>query len=377
MKLSQAFRLGYRSIVAHKRRNLSTALIVGVLFGLLIGINFVLQGIENSLIHTANTATAGKYYLLISTNINICDVEVEADDDNVSFSYSCPELAFDSLVDRLLADTSAQLVSPDTLPDFQGTGRLSMLEGDEFHPSHNPLDHLIFNLLSSNAPSAGLPDLDAYTDLGPAFADFYRYAVAEFSSLRSLRDFFSAQDCTIRNEFCASAAGGITYVDDQDRPKPPLIFAQLFTNQVAVFDIFDEVIFPVFTFIELIIIVIAFVITLLTFLKVLQAEAPTIRLYRSLGASTSDVCLIYAAYLLEICLLSFVVAFLIGLIIALVVSFMNTANLGAMLAAAYGVNPSQPIFLIGFNWHLLLLAASLLITAIIALLCSLPKFQRQ
>lgn len=63
MKLRDIYRLAHREYAAYKTRSVATIITVGALFGLLLGILFVMQGLENVTLRYAGETTDGWIYL--------------------------------------------------------------------------------------------------------------------------------------------------------------------------------------------------------------------------------------------------------------------------------------------------------------------------
>lgn len=66
MKLREIYKLAHREYVVYKTRSIATIITIGVLFGLLLGILFVAQGLENVTLRYAREATGGLVYLVSS-----------------------------------------------------------------------------------------------------------------------------------------------------------------------------------------------------------------------------------------------------------------------------------------------------------------------
>lgn len=63
LKLSDAIHLSWTNISQHKSRSLIIILTISILFGLLIGVSFILCGLENSLLDVASAKTSGAFYV--------------------------------------------------------------------------------------------------------------------------------------------------------------------------------------------------------------------------------------------------------------------------------------------------------------------------
>lgn len=63
MTFKELFRLSHREYTAHRTRSRATVITIGVLFGVLLAILFVVQGLENVVLRYAGNATNGEVYL--------------------------------------------------------------------------------------------------------------------------------------------------------------------------------------------------------------------------------------------------------------------------------------------------------------------------
>ena len=76
----------------------------------------------------------------------------------------------------------------------------------------------------------------------------------------------------------------------------------------------------VYTIIWIVLTAIGAFITISTYTRLINQEVRNIALYRALGATVKNVYIIYATYLVILCLLTMVVALAVGTLLALVVS---------------------------------------------------------
>ncbi len=473
MRVIQAVRLGHQSLVGHKRRSISTVIIMSVLFGVLLGVVFVVQGLENTILNAANTATDGKYYLLFSTNLASCEFGVPAasaptgtneSQDNLANEYQdstesyltkCPEQTWMSDIAAEVAQYHGRIVvdnsvaASDSLANFiqydldqVPSGNLPVLvnlsttlskldlniKGDKNYrtwqavvkqvvpdllgqtyydaaygrnltivgilpsgnlteigigrragsASWNPLD-IMLGMLRNGAPASlssvvldtPAQDINSDNALGLNIEN-YELRVAVFDEFDDIDSYLRAQGCmTLQQEFCQ---GGESTGASAAEP-PSYTFAQVFASQVADVAYF-ETMQSILRVVELAVIVIAGIVMILTCVKMIGAETLTIRLYRSVGASIGDICLIYLSYLLEICLLAVGCALVIGILIALIASMMNGSALSIMLTAAYTSVYDAPIILMGWNLDILQICGAMILVAPVCLLLCLPKLNK-
>ncbi len=77
MTIREVFRLSHREYTAYRTRSLATVITVGMLFGVLLAILFVVQGLENVVLRYAGDATDGIIYLASSYEGNRDDLVME------------------------------------------------------------------------------------------------------------------------------------------------------------------------------------------------------------------------------------------------------------------------------------------------------------
>ncbi len=452
MRISQALKLGHKSIIGHKRRNFTTIVIISLLFGLLTGIILSLQGTENALLRAADESLGDAYYVATMTNFyneQICRQEPIPDQPN-SFNIICPETtAADSarLVEQYGAEVISQgnsyspIVAPSQLPQFV-TADLAQLPSDalamlvtpdivysavnshgditsagstydfralplaqraEFIRSElpryigttlqvgnygtnpnwyiagaipsgaithtydgpgqspNPFD-MMLDFLGMNSSGLACIYLDVDSPAVQAQLDAFQsahsigenvtYTLARFTDASAAQRFVTREICS---------------VSDTVNCQRPLLSNSSFDNRISLHES-SKIAWGVLDIATTVIIVIVAIIMLFTFIKVLGDQSSQIRLYRSLGASTFDLYLIYGAYLLEVCLYAIGFMFLLGLAISALMSFLNASAFSDILTIAYGQTFSWPKILIGWNSLLIKLVNAMLIVAGLSLL---------
>lgn len=77
MTFKELFRLSHREYTSYRTRSRATVITIGVLFGALLAILFVVQGLENVVLRYAGDATNGEVYLVSSYEGNRDDLMME------------------------------------------------------------------------------------------------------------------------------------------------------------------------------------------------------------------------------------------------------------------------------------------------------------
>lgn len=122
-----------------------------------------------------------------------------------------------------------------------------------------------------------------------------------------------------------------------------------------------------------VLLVTAVIIIVFTFLRLVTQDSRLIALYRSLGATASDVWFIYLWYVFELCLLTVAYALIIGILLALSVSkhYSIDFNIGASLFYIKHITEFVPF--IGFNLEIVKIIGAILLAAPITSILTLDQ----
>ena len=120
--------------------------------------------------------------------------------------------------------------------------------------------------------------------------------------------------------------------------------------------------------------ILALILIVTTLSHAADEDAATIALYRSLGASTRAVHLIYFLYLLLLCLLAALISFLVALLLASLIALIVAAPFAASLQTFYQLSTPPAISCLGLDGFALLLLAAILLIAPLALLLTFHQF---
>lgn len=122
--------------------------------------------------------------------------------------------------------------------------------------------------------------------------------------------------------------------------------------------------------------VVAVVVTLTTFVRLIRADTKTIALYYALGASKHEVLLIYLVYLLGICVITVGFVWLLGLALTLLTNLLNATGLSQVFMLAYG-GAMRRIWLIDLSPAMFWISALILKMAPVAILLSFTAFNNK
>ena len=129
----------------------------------------------------------------------------------------------------------------------------------------------------------------------------------------------------------------------------------------------------VFRIVEAVLTVIALIIAISTYGRLIGKDMKIISLYHALGATKGQIRVVYVVYLLMLSLMAIGFAAILGLILAAVLSMANMAALEQVWSLAFGAE-AEAIWLIGWNNLLWWLAGAMLLTAVIAVVLGNGNF---
>ena len=212
MTIKEIFRLSHRELVAYRTRSRATVITIGVLFGFLLAILFIMQGLENVVLRYAGNKTDNVVYLASSyENRNLVLERISE---------------FDGEITTLTNEQKAEI-------------------GEE------------------------IPD---------------SFVLAKFDNLENAYRYYSKTDA---KELHYNA-------DDYE-------IVELFSNQVRAYRYFREKNRSFVRPASIVLMIVSAFILAFTMAHLIASSTKTFVLYRSIGASKSQLLIIYFVYLMELC----------------------------------------------------------------------------
>ena len=151
------------------------------------------------------------------------------------------------------------------------------------------------------------------------------------------------------------------------------LIADLFNNTLSVAGATTSAQFIIYVVMGAFLIL-ALILIVTTLSHAADEDAATIALYRSLGASTRAVHLIYFLYLLLLCLFAALISFLVALLFASLIALIVAAPFAASLQTFYQLSAPPAISCLCLDGFALLLLAAILLVAPLALLLTFHQF---
>ncbi len=425
MKITDAIRLGHVNVKAQFRRSLMIIIVIGVAFSLVFALNFMVQGLKDGLLRIMNKPADGKVLLLtdiarkrtqngdeviitvdgakekrVAVEVGraggeilgemlmagngltalpkeILAPEIEVDLGKVpegvtpvlpSYSMasywakiSIPVQTKPERKLRIREDVKeamlgkihdygiiGEIMVVGMMPSPAGVSSLAIGPGDDL----NPLNILL------QMVGVGGNEVFAVQDEDEGDAKTSGWMLASFPNAEKAKAYVMSEGiCFAMLSACQGGDAGVMEVFGA--PVSTLFWIEVAQTVVNV--------------ISVILVVVALVIMFFTVLRLIGQNSRTIALYHAMGATRKDVALIYLMYVLELCLLAAGVGIMIGLGVALGMSWANGEALSMAINLAYDA-PGEKLWLVGWSWNNLLVVGLMLAMAPICILLSYGQF---
>lgn len=436
MKFSDALRLSWTNIAEHKGRSAIIVLTISILFGVLMGVNFILRGLEVSLLGTATIKTDGKVYVENRPGFTmdgfVEGVQGRVDRYNGKVTGKLRTYEFLSAASMVVTDFQRiRVVDLSAVKDFITEDLSRVPEGKipvlapagGFDIGYDGLEanfwrteiaeryYVVGYLPVMVKPESRVwtseigvgndytPTLSGFNMLNLAMAGITPNVNSEMSPIivddgSSVVEHYIAEKTAI---WKAAQQEQLEEWEMRDEPRVSESIMAVFGNALDLIgyaaigsdsgiNINDFVsnssdIAQVFRMnwmmliaLEVVILIVAVVIATFTFAHLIDQDAATIALYRSMGASIGDVHLIYFLYLLELCVMALVTSCLLGVVIVGVTAWLNAGVLAVKWQEFWVLDELPKVWLLGIDWHFWLVVAIILMVAPVSLIFAQGHF---
>lgn len=438
LRLRDALRLAFVNLAGNRRRTSLIVMTVVVLFAPMLSLAFLAQGIRNSILDTSALQTGGAVYIQTGfladiyygaeervitpapENANeILRERIAAHHGEIVGTITAArrslgwkyDLISASAIEAFQGDTAPSLVANATTPatDLNTStantlaSPLPAIANSNLHLSDPALSILAtypgtetrFSLQGASAALGFFTDAISGTpsqtflidDDSPAIQSYRDQALADWRArcqqtyqstcdyLPSLPELYVVRFANPRDAAAYQTAVGfdsLRYGYDTSANYQYLI-ADLFNNTLSVAGATTSAQFIIYVVMGAFLIL-ALILIVTTLSHAADEDAAIIALYRSLGASTRAVHLIYFLYLLLLCLLAALISFLVALLFASLIALIVAAPFAASLQTFYQLSAPPAISCLGLDGFALLLLTAILLIAPIALLLTFHQF---
>ena len=428
LKFSDALRLSWSNIAEHKKRSVAIVLTISILFGVIMGFSFMLEGLRETILGAALQANDGKVYLDVGYQelagfgpgrVEKVDSEAKLDEfikegvtryhgkiigEKLNYQFNnifetitpavAESISGEIDLSSVPEDKVAVLMPAETSPyaavdreDYYIVGTYpATQQGSPTLPGLNPANLLLSMVYGSGINARPLiidNDSEAVHNYflklaqqkvysGSPYASAEEYLETVVPQTRYIVE-FPNYESAVNYYYDIYAEKSIPKnVEIGDR-KYELLNMDTFGRVIHLKYDFDNLQFML-TAIEILFIVIAILVATFTFAHLIDQDAATIALYRSLGASTWNIYLIYFLYLVELCLLAVLSCILMAFIIVGVMWLCNAGALAERLKEYYILKDLPRVHLFGFNGMFFWIIGAIMIVAPISLVLTMRRF---
>ncbi len=381
MKLRDVGRLATANLRQSRRRSVTVILTMAVIFGLVMGVGFFVRGMRNFMIKAAVEQTE-KIYISAGYAVGgamgavgvespegalaeLAGLPVEQYDGKevgIVKTYSHAGLGQDYGQNYVISQSVAEALSIDALrevPDGKigiliAQGREAEVElpgefvavGEFRSPKRDDL--LVNGPSPSNLFVGGLWNYGAAEYYILDGVETERYFADDKAPLVSIVVEFSRYQQALKfyNDVQSGAVDGVPIAVSYGGDSYGLMADDFVGHTMSVVRNMDYTINVILAPIIVVLAIIALLVTVSTFVHLIESDAPTIALYKARGASIWQLYLVYFVYLLELCVLAAVLSIITGLMLALGMSVMSVAmGFGEAVQGFFGLERA-PIIVI-------------------------------
>lgn len=419
MRVLDCLRLGVAGVKAHKKRALTVVVIVGLLFSVLMAGAFFLQGLENAALGKMLAPTGGRVLVMSNVDTKFCGEECDMAKEvaeirrNIEryggeaisatmisgkdgmfyrleknvFEFEGEGLAiplstvakmkgvqlpgWDAGVERRVE--AVQTIFEEAMAGDNGSRVVGILPGGVYtsdlslssvEQSGNPLNMIFGQIVTGTSQNFMIGA--AETSMGDAVAmDTAEMGLvfAEFPDLKAAYNYYrdEANYCLDLDRAFGHCKNGYKYLT-----------MSAISDPLTTYDNF-QLVWLVFGITAAVLAVIALIIAVSTYARLIGKDMKIIALYHAMGSTRGQVRLVYLSYLLILSVMTVAFSLVVGLGMALLLGAVNGEAISQVFWMGFGVEPGK-IWLVGWNWMIWVMVAVLLLSAVLAILLSNGQF---
>jgi len=406
-------------ILAHKRRAVIVTLIVGALTSVLIAGCLIIQGVEDAALAEMTRMTEGRVLLSVNVDERVCGEECNMEAEMQKLRAKIREYGGEVIEAKMIANAdgtfyraegvfetgevpegaTAVLVPISTAARWLGIGMYApslkaedmvgiaeriraeavgktvetenggryyvadLLPGGAFESTlkvsrgteYNPLDLVLGQVETGGSQSfvvgEGIDGIETEAVL------------AEFANVEQAEEFMQdpENDCTEVGQMLGECG-------EEYRYRVATIVSEPITTRENLWGMWT-----VYGVVCVVLMIIVVAIEIGTYTRLIGQDTKTIALYYAMGATRGQIRGVYTVYLLMLSVMAVVVAGLIGVGLAMVVSLANGEVLTQAFILGFGME-ARTIWLMGCNWRIAVMTGVVLAVAPVAILCNAKQF---
>lgn len=423
MRVLDCLRLGVAGVKAHKKRALTVVAIVGLLFSVLMAGAFFLQGLENAALGKMLAPTGGKVLVMSNVDTKFCGEECDTAEEVAEIRRNIERYGGEAISATMISGEDGMFYRLEkNVFEFEGEGLaiplstvakmkgvqlpgwdagverrveavqtifeevkaednesriVGILPGGVYasdlslssvEQSGNPLNMIFGQIVTGTSQNFMIgaaevsegSGVDAVSEMDTAEMGL---VFAEFPDLKSAYNYYrdEANYCLDLDRAFGHCKNGYKYLT-----------MSAVSDPLKTYDNF-QLVWLVFGITAAVLAVIALIIAVSTYARLIGKDMKIIALYHAMGATRGQVRLVYLSYLLILSLMTVAFSLVVGLGMALLLGAVNSEAISQVFWMGFGVEPGK-IWLVGWNWMVWAMVAVILLSALLAILLSNGQF---
>lgn len=423
MRVLDCLRLGVAGVKAHKKRALTVVAIVGLLFSVLMAGAFFLQGLENAALGKMLAPTGGKVLVMSNVDTKFCGEECDTAEEVAEIRRNIERYGGEAISATMISGEDGMFYRLEkNVFEFEGEGLaiplstvakmkgvqlpgwdagverrveavqtifeevkaednesriVGILPGGVYasdlslssvEQSGNPLNMIFGQIVTGTSQNFMIgaaevsegSGVDAVSEMDTAEMGL---VFAEFPDLKSAYNYYrdEANYCLDLDRAFGHCKNGYKYLT-----------MSAVSDPLKTYDNF-QLVWLVFGITAAVLAVIALIIAVSTYARLIGKDMKIIALYHAMGATRGQVRLVYLSYLLILSLMTVAFSLVVGLGMVLLLGAVNSEAISQVFWMGFGVEPGK-IWLVGWNWMVWAMVAVILLSALLAILLSNGQF---
>lgn len=432
LKFSDALRLSWSNIAQHKKRSAVIVLTISLLFGMIMGFNFIASGIEETTISASARQTGGEVYIEArygspsdegfdptynpkeKPKISLDTVLNEEADEKIRervaqydgevvgyywyYQLDYPYRVIDkSAVEQFIAANLWKSLPENKMPTIMPEG---WKPPQNMENLEERLGDTLYRVGSIPSTETGKPTLTGFNPLNvilvqlPSATNDDFWLVDDGSGkveqyIQEQLEKYLSEDGGWYNAAPVQKTAVVKFNDpyraaEFASPDEEKFGVKLYTDfKYQSQDLFGTTLGVVNSFntqkvlliaVEILLLIVATIIAVMTFAHLIDQDASTVALYRAMGATTGNIYLIYLLYLVELCLLAVIVTIIIASVFIAMLALTSTRVLSERLQEFYGLGYLPQIILFKINGAFWFIIIVVLAVAPFSLLLTMRRF---
>lgn len=432
LKFSDALRLSWSNIAQHKKRSAVIVLTISLLFGVIMGFNFIASGIEETTISTSARQTGGEVYIEARYGT--------PSDEGFDPTYNPeekPKISLDTILNKeadekirervakyngevvgyywyYQLDYPYRVIDKSVVEQFINADLWESLPEDKvptimpegWKPPQNMenleerLGDTLYRVGSIPSTETGKPTLTGFNPLNVILAQLPSATNDDFwlvddgsgkveQYIQGQLEKYLSEDGGWYNAAPVQKTAVVKFNDPYKAaefasPDEEKFGVKLHTDfKYHSQDLFGTTLGVVNSFntqkvlliaVEVLLLIVATIIAVMTFAHLINQDASTVALYRAMGATTGNIYLIYLLYLIELCLLAVITVIIIAFAFIMVLVLTSTRALSERLHEFYGMSYLPQVTLFKINGAFWFIVIVVLAVAPLSLLLTMRRF---